>query len=111
MPGLGEPALVVEKLFYGLIVFLVNNCLERLTHLSFGDGSCPALPWLGRNPLLEIFLCEVLFCPPNPACVYQSFGQGTGSEFAHRPLVRTQEPPGRVSRWPTACLLQPVVVR
>ncbi|XP_052657679.1 uncharacterized protein LOC128148187 [Harpia harpyja] len=50
MPGLGEPALVVEKLLYGLIIFLVNNCLERLTHLSFGDGSHPALPWLDRNP-------------------------------------------------------------
>ena len=56
-PGFGEPALVVEKLLYGLIIFLINNCLERLACLSFRDESRPALPWLDRN------LCTVRNLP------------------------------------------------
>lgn len=43
MPGVGKPALAVEKLLHGLIIFVVNNCLERLAHFSFSDGSCPAV--------------------------------------------------------------------
>lgn len=44
MPAVGEAVLVLEKLLYGLIVFLVSSCLERLTHLFVRDGPCPALP-------------------------------------------------------------------
>lgn len=46
-PWVGERALVVEKLLYGVIIFLVNNCLERLAYLPFGMGA--SLPWLDRH--------------------------------------------------------------
>lgn len=99
MPEVGEPAQAVEKLPRGLIIFLVNSCLERFTHLSFSKRSRPALPCLGSieiHPPSEISLYKVLFCPPNPTCVYHGFSREMGSELAHRPLVRTRDPPGLV---------------
>lgn len=44
MPGVGEAVVVLEKLLYGLIIFLVSSCLERVTHLSFRDGPFSGLP-------------------------------------------------------------------
>lgn len=82
-PGVGEPALGIEKLLPVLIIFLVNSHLSRLTHVSFSSGFRSACG------LVEISLCEVLLPPSNPTCVYYGFGRGRGSRLARRSLVRT----------------------
>lgn len=63
----GEAVLVLEKLLYGLTIFLVSSCLERLITCFSGMGLCPAQ----IEMLSEMCLCDVLFHSPNPLYVYQ----------------------------------------
>lgn len=92
--GLERFVLVLEKLLYGLIIFLVSSCLERLTHLFFRDGPqpCPdrnASAVRNIHLLSEMCLCEVFFHSPNPAYLYHCLGKGIGSRLGKRPLIRT----------------------